>query len=121
MKIRNLTTGPRLRIVLEPEIALGPGKAALLEGIDTTGSIAAAGRSLGMSYKRAWGLVEAMNGDFGTVLVETTKGGKAYGGAVLTPTGKKVLALYRRMEARAGEAIKSDMAALRKLLNVIAD
>lgn len=119
MRIRNRTVGPRLRIVLEPEVALGPGKADLLEGIETTGSIAAAGRRLGMSYKRAWTLVEAMNGDFGQPLVHTTKGGRSYGGAGLTPTGKKVLDLYRSMEARAGDAIKDDMTALRKLLTVI--
>lgn len=121
MRTRNLTTGPRLRIVLEPQVALGPGKADLLEGIERTGSIAAAGRGLGMSYKRAWTLVEEMNGDFGAPLVQTTKGGKAYGGAALTPTGKKVLTLYRRMEARAGEAIKGDMKALRKLLTDMHD
>ncbi len=119
MKVRNRTTGPRLRIVLEPEIALGPGKADLLEGIETTGSIAATGRSLGMSYKRAWSLVETMNGDFGTPLVHTRKGGKTYGGAGLTPTGKKVLTLYRRMEERASDAIKGEMKALRKILTVI--
>jgi molybdate transport system regulatory protein len=119
MNPRNQTVGPRLRIVLEPEIALGPGKADLLEGIDTTGSIAAAGRRLGMSYKRAWTLVEAMNGDFGSPLVHTTKGGRTYGGAALTPTGKEVLQLYRRMEARAGAAIRGEMKALRKLLTAI--
>jgi molybdate transport system regulatory protein len=121
MKAGNRTTGARLRIVLEPEIALGPGKADLLEGIEATGSIAAAGRGLGMSYKRAWGLIEAMNADFGTPLVRTTKGGRTYGGAQLTPTGKRVLTLYRRMEARAGEAIKGEMRALRKLLPIAPD
>jgi molybdate transport system regulatory protein len=119
MKVRNRTKGARLRIVIEPEIALGPGKADLLEGIETQGSIAAAGRGLGMSYKRAWGLVEEMNRDFGAPLVETTKGGKSHGGAELTPTGRKVLALYRRMETRAGAAIKSEMRALHKLLSDI--
>jgi molybdate transport system regulatory protein len=119
MRIRNQTTGARLRIVLEPDIALGPGKADLLEGIDSTGSIAAAGRNLGMSYKRAWGLVEEMNADFGQPLVHTTKGGRNFGGAGLTPVGQQVLNLYRRMEERAGEAIQGEMKALRKLRTVI--
>lgn len=116
MKPRNRTTGARLRIVLEPEIALGPGKADLLQGIEQTGSIAAAGRAMGMSYKRAWSLIEEMNVDFGTPLVHTTKGGKSFGGAMLTPTGKKVLTLYRRMEEKAGDAIRGELKALRKLL-----
>lgn len=115
MTIRNRKTGPRLRIVLEPEIALGPGKADLLQGIDATGSISAAGRSLGMSYRRAWKLVEIMNQDFGTPLVATAKGGRSHGGAELTPTGRKVLSLYRRMEARTDEAIRGEMRALRRL------
>lgn len=121
MKPRNRTTGARLRIVLEPEIALGPGKADLLDGIERTGSIAAAGRAMGMSYKRAWGLIEEMNEDFGAALVHTTKGGKSYGGAALTPTGKKILTLYRRMEQKAGRAIAGEMRALRKLRTDISE
>jgi len=115
MTAGNRTIGARLRIVLAPEVALGPGKADLLEGIAAKGSIAAAGRAMGMSYKRAWMLVETLNGYFGTPLVRTTKGGKSHGGAELTPTGEKVLALYRRMEAQAGDAIKGELKALRKL------
>jgi molybdate transport system regulatory protein len=57
-----------------------------------------------------------MNADFGTPLVHTTKGGKSFGGAMLTPTGKKILTLYRRMEEKAGDAIRSELRALRKLL-----
>lgn len=119
MKAGNRQVGARIRIVLEPEVALGPGKADLLESIEESGSIAAAGRRLGMSYKRAWVLVETMNGDFGTPLVRTSKGGRSYGGAELTPTGKKVLTLYRRMEERAGDAIRDEMKALRKLRTAI--
>ncbi len=115
MRTGNRTTGARLRLVLEPDVAMGPGKADLLEGVETEGSIAAAGRGLGMSYRRAWALIEEMNADFGTPLVHTSKGGKSFGGAGLTPTGKKVLTLYRRMEENAAEAIESDLRALRKL------
>ncbi len=121
MKPGNQTTGARLRIVLEPGVALGPGKADLLEAIQDAGSIAGAGRRLGMSYKRAWGLVESLNEDFGTALVSTTKGGKAHGGARLTAEGEKVLSLYRRMEAQAGDAVAGDLAALRELLPGRAD
>jgi molybdate transport system regulatory protein len=113
--------GPRLRVVLDPGIAIGPGKADLLEAVEATGSISAAGRSLGMSYKRAWSLIETLNGYFGQTLVQTSKGGKSHGGAELTPTGKRVLTLYRRMEARAREATRNDMRALRKLLPVMSD
>lgn len=115
MRIGNRTTGSRLRVVLDPEVALGPGKADLLEGIKATGSISAAGRGMDMSYRRAWGLVEAMNGAFREPLVQTSKGGKAFGGATLTATGEEVLRLYRRMEASAALAIEADFAALRAL------
>lgn len=113
MRIGNRTVGARLRIVLEPDIAIGPGKADLLEGIDKTGSIAAAGRALGMSYKRAWYLVETMNRCFERPLVEASKGGRAGGGAMLTEIGHEVLARYRRMEALTAEAVEPEMAALR--------
>jgi molybdate transport system regulatory protein len=116
MRIGNRTVGPRLRIVLEPDIAIGPGKADILEGIRETGSIAAAGRRLGMSYKRAWLLVETMNACFKSPLVEASRGGRARGGATLTPEGKRVLDCYRRMEALTGRAIAKELATLRSLL-----
>lgn len=116
MKIGNKTAGARLRIFLEPDIAIGPGKADILEGIRDTGSIAAAGRAMGMSYKRAWLLVETMNRCFVDPLVETRRGGRARGGAVLTPTGETVLAAYRRMEAETERAIADELRLLRGLL-----
>ncbi len=116
MKAGNQTVGARLRVVLEPGIAIGPGKADLLEGVAESGSIAAAGRRLGMSYKRAWSLIEAMNGDFGAPLVTAMRGGRAGGGAELTELGAKVLALYRKMETRATRAVGADIKALRRLL-----
>jgi molybdate transport system regulatory protein len=117
MKAGNRQVGARLRVVLEPEIAIGPGKADILEGIKETGSIAAAGRRMRMSYKRAWLLVETMNACFKAPLVETRRGGRAHGGAMLTPTGEVVLACYRRMETLAGRAIASEMGKLREVLN----
>ena len=116
MKAGNRTVGARLRIVLEPDVAIGPGKADLLDGVRTTGSIAAAGRAMGMSYKRAWYLIDTMNGCFRAPLVEATRGGRAGGGARLTPLGEEVLARYRRMQAQAEAAIEADMTALRRVL-----
>src|SRR5262245_2503714 len=103
-------SGPvaRLRIVLGREIAVGPGKADLLDGIKETGSIAAAGRRMGMSYKQGWLLIDTMNGCFAKPLVEAVKGGKAGGGAHLTPLGEEVLARYRRMQTATEEVIADD-------------
>jgi len=102
--------------LLSEGVALGPGKADLLEGIRDTGSIAAAGRRMKMSYTRAWGLVETMNREFGRPLVAAVKGGANRGGATLTPLGEEVLIRYRRMEASAARAIATDIAALRRKL-----
>lgn len=88
-----------LRVLLADSIAMGPGKADLLEAIDKTGSISAAGRSMDMSYRRAWMLVDEMNRCFKTPLVAAAKGGAHGGGAQLTQTGQQVLARYRAMEA----------------------
>ena len=107
---------PRIRILLGSSIAIGPGKAALLEAIGDTGSIAAAGRRMGMSYRRAWLLAKTMNACFRKPLVEAAKGGVGGGGARLTETGREVLALYRAMEDHAATAIVPDMARLRSLM-----
>lgn len=105
---------PRLtfRLILGETIALGPGKLQLLEAIRETGSIAAAGRSMNMSYKRAWHLVDTMNRCFKTPLVEASKGGAHGGGAALTPLAEEVIALYRRLETRARQAVIPELAAL---------
>ncbi len=107
-------TAAHLRFTLRRGVAFGPGKAQLLEGIRDTGSIAAAGRRMRMSYSRAWGLVEQMNGEFRAPLVLSAKGGAQHGGAVLTPLGRSVLACYRRMETVAARAVAADLAALRR-------
>jgi molybdate transport system regulatory protein len=117
MKAGNRTPGARLRIVLERDVAIGPGKADLLQGIEESGSIAAAGRRMGMSYKRAWYLVETMNRCFKAPLVEASKGGRAGGGARLTGLGREVLGCYRRMEAASARAIEGDLQALRRHLS----
>jgi molybdate transport system regulatory protein len=108
------THGPHIRLTLREGVEFGPGKAQLLEGIRDTGSIAAAGRRMKMSYSRAWGLVETMNTEFRGPLVASAKGGASHGGAVLTPLGHQVLACYRRMEASAARAVAEDLAELRR-------
>ncbi|MFN3261343.1 MAG: winged helix-turn-helix domain-containing protein [Pikeienuella sp.] len=94
----------RIRIVFGDDAMLGPGKADLLERIGETGSIAAAGRSMAMSYKRAWMLVEEMNAAFRDPLVESSRGGPHGGGARLTEAGEVVLAHYRKLEEIMAEA-----------------
>jgi molybdate transport system regulatory protein len=87
-----------IRIDFTEGRSLGPGKIALLEWIDRTGSLSAAGRSLGMSYRRAWVLVHGLNDSFGEPSVELSAGGKAGGGARLTPFGRRLIATYRDFE-----------------------
>ena len=94
----------RIRIVFGAQEMIGPGKAELLERIGRCGSIAAAGREMGMSYKRAWELVGTLNAMFREPLVESTRGGPGGGRAVLTEAGREVLALYRAFEVEAAAA-----------------
>jgi molybdate transport system regulatory protein len=113
----NLTEGLRFRIVLKPGVAIGPGKADLLQAIHETQSLTAAAKRCGMSYKRCWSLVQEMNAAFLTPLVETEKGGTGGGGGTqLTPLGQRVLARYRQMEADAGKAIATGIDDLRREL-----
>jgi molybdate transport system regulatory protein len=108
----------RIRLVQGGEIVLGPGRADLLHLIATTGSIAAAGRHMGMSYKRAWALVESLNSLFTTPLVEAAKGGAGGGGAKLTETGAKILAAYREIESATQTAGATALATIQTALQV---
>ena len=99
----------RLRLGGDDGPALGPGKVALLEGIESSGSIAAAARAMGMAYRRAWLLVRSLNDGCGAPVVETVRGGRGRGGAVLTPLGVELVRGYRRMEARTREAIAAEV------------
>jgi molybdate transport system regulatory protein len=110
--------GPRLRIRIQFGAAemIGPGKAELLERIDRTGSIAAAGREMCMSYKRAWELIGTLNAMFHAPLVISSRGGQGGGGAVLTDTGRSVLQHYRSFEAETARAGAADLEALTALL-----
>jgi molybdate transport system regulatory protein len=116
VKLRGEDLSLRLRIVLGQDIAVGPGKADLLEAIDQTGSIAAAGRRMKMSYKRAWYLLDVMNRCFREPLARAQKGGRGAGGAHLTPTGKRVLALYRAIEAQSTQAARRELLAFARLV-----
>lgn len=108
---------PRLRILLGPDIAIGPGKADLLEAIGRTGSISAAAREMEMSYRRAWLLVDTMNQCFKSPLVDAATGGAGGGGAQITALGLDVLARYRAMEMKAAVSVSSEMREFSRLLS----
>jgi len=116
--MQNANPSPRLRIriVFGDDEMIGPGKAELLERIDRCGSIAAAGREMGMSYKRAWQLIGTLNAMFRDPLVDSTRGGPGGGGAVLTESGREILGLYRAFEAEAAVAGAAPLEALRMRL-----
>ena len=97
---------PRIRVYHGEEIALGPGKVDLLEAIEGAGTLAEAARRLGMSYMRAWKLLQTMNACFREPLVDTARGGAGHGYATLTDTGRAALTLYRRMEEESRRAIE---------------
>ena len=96
--------------------AIGPGKADLLEAIASTGSISAGARRLGMSYKRAWDLVDTMNRSFSQPLIATAAGGSHGGGAQVTEFGCDVLRRYREIEVKATQAVSVELEALRSML-----
>jgi molybdate transport system regulatory protein len=110
-------TALKLRILFDGAM-IGPGKAQLLEEIRETGSIAAAGRRMAMSYKRAWSLVEEMNAAFAAPLVTSARGGTGGGGAVLTDNGAEVLRLYRLAQERAEAGAAEPVAALEAMLRM---
>jgi len=120
-KARHPVPRLRIRIVFGDDGMIGPGKADLLEHVARHGSIAAAGREMGMSYKRAWDLIGTLNAMFEVPLVDSTRGGPGGGGAVLTDLGQEVLALYRAVEAEATGAAAPHLEALRARLCVISD
>jgi molybdate transport system regulatory protein len=102
-----------VRIDLNTEGRIGPGKIALLEHIREHGSISAAGRAMDMSYKRAWDLVDEINRICRQSAVEPQTGGKNGGGAVLTPFGISLVKRYRKIERNAASAVRKELQALR--------
>jgi molybdate transport system regulatory protein len=103
----------RISIVFDSGARIGPGKAALLESIRDTGSISAAAREMGMSYKRAWVLLDSINQAFIEPVVTAAPGGAGGGGAILTEFGAEVLERYRRISDRAEEIAADDLAGLK--------
>ena len=106
----------RLRVTAGDVIAVGPGKVDLLEAIDRTGSLTAAAAALGMSYRRAWLLLDETNRALREPAVVSAKGGASGGGSTLTATGRDVVALYRGIEARAAQTCAADLERLLALL-----
>lgn len=104
---------PRFRVTLGDHIALGPGKIDLLHSIDQQGSISAAARELGLSYRRAWDMVATMNACFENPLVIREKGGKGGGGARLTNLGGRIVRLYRDMETTARKSTSRQWQSIR--------
>lgn len=113
-------TGARMkiqaRLMLDEEIAMGPGKADLLDAIQATGSISAAGKQLGMSYRRAWMLVDCMNRCFQQPLVMTVAGGSQGGGTQLTARGEDVLKRYRQLQAQINQLSEQQFPEFKSLL-----
>ena len=101
--------GLTLRVLGPGTPAMGPGKAELIERIGKTGSISAAARAMGMSYRRAWQLVEALNASFKEPVVTTSIGGERGGGARVTPYGRRLAARFRAIEDKASAAIAADL------------
>jgi len=113
---QNNTPSPRVRILIGAATALGPGKVGLLEAIHHHGSISKAAREMGMSYRRAWLLVDTMNNCFADDLVITSTGGKGGGGALVTDVGLDVVQRYQDMEKKAAQSVRAEAQAFSKLL-----
>ena len=107
---------PRIRVLRGSDIAFGPGKEELLGLLDETRSLNQAAKLMGMSYMKAWLLVQIMNRSFRKPLVKSERGGANGGGAELTPTGRQVLGLYREMHRASTEAMKEPWQEMRRLL-----
>jgi molybdate transport system regulatory protein len=108
---------PQIRIMFRKAIAMGPGKADLLEAIEQTGSISAAARKMRMSYRRAWLLVDTMNQCFAKPLVATVTGGSHGGGAQITDFGRDVLRRYREMDSAASAAVARQVTEFTRLMS----
>ena len=100
---------PQVRILFGSVYPLGPGKASLIEAVGRTGSISAAARELGMSYRRAWQLINATNNSFRHPLIKTSTGGRGGGGAIVAVFGEEVLNRFRDIEAKAISSVERDM------------
>lgn len=106
----------RPRLYLGGELSLGPGKIDLLRKVGETGSISAAARALGVPYKRAWLLIDTLNRGFPSAVLETAAGGRAGGGARLTPLGEALVAAYDALETKLNVSAQSEIAAIMRLV-----
>jgi molybdate transport system regulatory protein len=106
----------RMRIRSGDTVAIGPGKVDLLEAVQEHGSISAAARSLGMSYRRAWLLIDELNRSLKSPATISEQGGQSGGGCALTPVGENIVRLYREVESEAQAACAAQIAALTKLI-----
>jgi len=113
---RKITSTPELRASLrlswKGHLLFGPGKAALLEGIDETGSISRAASGMKMSYMKAWLLIQHLEKRFKTPLVRKSRGGRKGGGAALTSAGRTLLVAYRAMEADCQQVARRHLKAI---------
>ena len=114
MSDQGVSIGVRLRIDFGPRSSIGPGKIALLERIEASGSLSQAARELGMSYRRAWLLLDDLNRALGEPVTTTSVGGSGGGGARLTPFGRKLIAAYREVEHASYDAAAARLAGLAK-------
>lgn len=114
--MRHARGAAKLRVMFGTEIAIGPGKAELLEAIAASGSISASAKRLGMSYRRAWLLADTMNRCFREPVIASAAGGSGGGGAQVTAFGRRVLARFRAMQARVERSMDRDLAAFSELL-----
>jgi molybdate transport system regulatory protein len=115
-KATSLAIVPSIRVYHGRTFAFGPGKAELLEHIQRTGSISEAAKAMAMSYMKAWKLVKSLDRGFAEPLVRKSRGGSARGGAAVSPTGMRVLALYREMESASQAAVRRSASRLNRLL-----
>ena len=106
----------RLRITAGETIAIGPGKIALIEAIAKTGSITSAAKSLDMSYRRAWMLLDDLNRMLKKPAVDSVKGGEHGGGSQVTEAGLQLITLYREIEAKAAETCRAEVSRLLRML-----
>jgi molybdate transport system regulatory protein len=105
-----------MRVTDGDKIAIGPGKIALLEAVASAGSITAAAKSLDMSYRRAWLLLDELNRSLEHPAIDSAKGGLQGGGTSLTEAGQQLISLYRRIEKRAEASCRDDIALLMDML-----
>lgn len=96
--------------------ALGPGRVMVMEQIAKHRKLSLAAKEMGMSYMKAWLLVRSLNRSFSKPVIELARGGKKGGGAQLTASGRKILALYRKMESQADKSLKADAGKIKRHL-----